>query len=79
MLGKLKDYINDKEFRLTLFNDRIYVVNYLKIIALEDERISFLTSDSRIVIKGTNLCLNKLLEDEVLISGVVSSIGVFYD
>ena len=79
MLGKLKDYINDKEFRLTLFNDRIYVVNYLKIIALEDERISFLTSNSRIVIKGTNLCLNKLLEDEVLISGVVSSIGVFYD
>lgn len=79
MLRKIKEYINDNEFRLTVFTDRIYVMNYLKIISLEDERISFLTDKGRVIIKGENLCLNKLLDDEILISGVVSNIEVFFN
>lgn len=79
MLNRIKEYINDNEFRLTVFTDRIYVVNFLQIISLEDERISFQTSKGRIIIKGTNLCLNKLLEDEVLISGTVSNIEVEFN
>lgn len=79
MLRKIKEYINDNEFRLTVFTDRIYVMNYLKIISLEDERISFLTDKGRVIIKGENLCLNKLLDDEILISGIVSNIEVFFN
>ena len=79
MLRKIKEYINDNEFRLTVFTDRIYVMNYLKIISLEDERISFLTDKGRVIIKGENLCLNKLLDDEILIIGIVSNIEVFFN
>lgn len=78
MLNKIKDYINDKEFRMTMFIDRIDIINYKKILSLEDERISFLTSKGRIIIKGNNLCLNKLLDDEILISGNVLNIEVDY-
>lgn len=78
MLKKIKDYINDKEFRMTMFIDRIHIINYLKIISLEETRISFLTSKGRVIIKGNNLTLNKLLDDEVLISGNVTNIEVDY-
>lgn len=76
MLNRIKDYINDKEFRMTIFIDRIHIVNYYKILSLENNRISFLTSKGRIIIKGNNLCLSKLLDDEVLIGGIVSSVEV---
>ncbi len=79
MFQSIKDYINDNEFKLTIFEDRVYVANYSKIISLEDERISFLTRKGKIVIKGNDLCLNKLLEDEVLISGRVSNIEVDFN
>lgn len=79
MFNHIKEYINDNEFRFTIFEDRIYVMNYLKIISLEEERISFLTKKGRIIIKGRNLCLNKLLDDEVLISGLVSNIEVDFN
>ncbi len=79
MFQSIKDYINDNEFKLTIFEDRVYVANYSKIISLEDERISFLTHKGKIVIKGNDLCLNKLLEDEVLISGRVSNIEVDFN
>ena len=76
MLNRIKDYINDKEFRMTIFTDRVHIINYLKILSLEDERVSFLTTKGRIIVKGKNLCLNKLLDEEVLISGKVLDIEV---
>ena len=79
MLNKIKDYINDQEFRMTIFNDRIHIINYLKILSLEDERVSFLTTTGRVIIKGKNLCLNKLLDDEVLVSGKVLNIEVDFN
>lgn len=80
MLNKLKDYINDNEFRMTIFCDRIYVVNYIEVLSLEEERVSFSTEKGRIVIKGNHLTLNKLLDKEILVSGNVSNIEVdFHD
>ena len=77
MLNRLKEYINDNEFRLTVFSDRVHVMNFLNIFSLEEERISFLTSKGRVIIKGKNL--NKLLDDEVLISGTIMNIEVDFD
>ena len=79
MLNRLKEYINDNEFRLTVFSDRVHVMNFLNIVSLEEERISFLTSKGRVIIKGKNLCLNKLLDDEVLISGTIMNIEADFD
>lgn len=79
MLNRLKEYINDNEFRLTVFSDRVHVMNFLNIFSLEEERISFLTSKGRVIIKGKNLCLNKLLDDEVLISGTIMNIEVDFN
>ena len=79
MLNRLNEYINDNEFRLTVFSDRVHVMNFLNIVSLEEERISFLTSKGRVIIKGKNLCLNKLLDDEVLISGTIMNIEVDFD
>lgn len=79
MLNKIKEYINDNEFRFTIFSDRIHIINFLKILSLEEERISFLTEKGRFIIKGKGLSLHKLLEDEVLISGDISSIEVDHD
>ena len=79
MFNTIKDYINDKEFRMTIFTDRIHIINYLQILSIEDERVAFLTNKGRIIIKGNNLCLNKLLDDEVLVSGFVSNIEVDFN
>lgn len=79
MFNRIKEYINDDEFRLTVLENRIYIINYLKIISLDDDRISFLTKKGRVIIKGSKLSLNKMLDDEVLISGIVSNIEVDFN
>lgn len=79
MFNRIKEYINDDEFRLTVLENRIYIINYLKIISLDNDRISFLTKKGRVIIKGSKLSLNKMLDDEVLIGGVVSNIEVDFN
>ena len=79
MFNRIKEYINDDEFRLTVLENRIYIINYLKIISLDDDRISFLTKKGRVIIKGSKLSLNKMLDDEDFIGGVVSNIEVDFN
>ena len=79
MLSKVKDYILDNEFRITLFEDRILIVNFIKILSLEESRVSISTGYGRMVIKGREFTLNRLLEHEVLISGTIDTVEVFYD
>lgn len=79
MINKIRNYIMDKEFRLTLFKDKLYVINYNKIISLENTNISFKIDKGKIIIKGNNLVLKKLLDKEILVKGKISSIEVKYD
>ena len=79
MLEKLNQYINDKEFRFTVFDNKIHVINYKRIISLEDNFISFQSQNKKISITGKDLICNKILQNEMLISGIVSKIEVIND
>lgn len=76
MLEKLSNYIVDREFRLTLFKDMVNVINYSKIISLEENYISIIANEKKILIKGNNLVLKKILDNELLIKGIINSIEV---
>ncbi len=79
MIENIKNYIKDIEFRLTIYFDKIHIVNYSKIISLENDRISLLGGDKKIVITGNNLVLSKLLDDEILIVGELLTLEVLHD
>lgn len=79
MIDKIRDYIRDDEFRLTVFKDRLHIINYLEILSLSNKQISVDTGDNLIVIKGENLILNKLLDNEILITGKIYTVEELYD
>lgn len=76
MLDKINNYINDTEFRFTVYENKINIVNYTRIISLENNYISIKSINKKIIITGNNLILNKLLDKEMLISGNISKIEV---
>jgi len=79
MSNFISNYINDKEFRFTVYENKIHIINFNKIITLEDNYISLLSNNKRISIKGSNLVLVKLLDNELLIKGNITSIEVLND
>ena len=76
MLEKISNYVNDKEFRLTLYNDKIHIINYKKIISLESNYLSILCLNKKILVTGNNLILSKILDNELLIKGTINNIEV---
>lgn len=79
MSNIISNYINDNEFRFTVFNNKIHIINFNKIITLEDNYISLLSTNKRINIKGNKLILLKLIDDEMIIKGNISNIEVLND
>ena len=77
MFNNIRNFINDSEFKLTLFKDKVHLINYEEILSLDTNRISFQTDTGIVVIKGENIILNKLLDKEVLLKGKIASIEVF--
>ena len=70
----LRTYISDVEFRVNLYKDKVHIVNYTKIVTIEKSRISIGYSSGMLIIKGKDLALKKLLDDEILIKGIINSV-----
>lgn len=79
MLSRVKDYILDQEFRLTLLEGRFLAINFIKILSLEEDRVSFSVAFGRVVVKGESFTLQRLLDNEVLVGGVVEGVEMFYE
>ena len=76
MFNKINNYLEDNEFKFTVYEDKLHIINFQKIISLEDEYISILNKNNKITFQGTNYKLKKLLEDEMLVKGNITKIEV---
>lgn len=76
MLDRLYDYVSDNEFRFTVYENKFNAINFKRILSLEDNFISILSDNKKITVKGDNFILNKLVKDELLITGTIKKIEV---
>lgn len=78
-LDKLRDYIVDNEFRITFFENRTHVMNYLELLSLGSDRIALKTAHLSITLWGEDLVLSKMLEQEIMILGRITKVEMTYD
>lgn len=73
-MSYLRTYIEDNNFRFSYIGNQLDVINYLRINYMEDSKVSLHYKEGNIVIKGNNLRIKKLLDDEILIVGDIENI-----
>ena len=73
-IKKIINYINNKDFKIIFINNSVNVVNYSKILEIKSDIITIENNDRLVFIKGNDLKLNKLLDNEILITGIISKI-----
>lgn len=74
MFSTIKNFVNDNKFNLSIFDNCIHINNYQEIITLEETRVSVTSAYRMITIKGKNLSINRLMDNEILISGEVKEV-----
>jgi len=73
-IRKIVNYIKDSNFKIIYFNNSINVINYDSVLEVKENIVSLKKEDKIIHIKGEDLRLNKLLEKEILITGMIKII-----
>lgn len=67
--SNLRNYIYQKEFKITIKKNMIDIENFTNIGKIENYEIVIYNNKEKITIKGKNLSVNKMLSSEVLILG----------
>lgn len=76
MYKYLREYIQNTEFKLTLLKGRVNITNYDKLLQIGNKEIILTSYDKKLIITGDSLAINKLLDDELLITGEITKIEV---
>ena len=74
LVRKVRDYLLDDEFKIIILNNKINISNYEKIEYLDIDKVIVKYENGKINIKGENITVSKLLNNEILISGSIKEI-----
>ena len=74
MINKIINYIKDDELKINYSNNKVNIVNYEKILEVKNDVVTLIKSNKVINVRGNDLKLNKLLDNEILITGIITKI-----
>ena len=74
LVRRARNYLLDEMFNMRVLKNKVDICNYESIGYLDDNLIIINYDDGEIKIKGENLVVSKLLNDEILISGKINNI-----
>ena len=74
LVRRARNYLLDETFNMRVLRDKIDICNYESIGYLDNDLIIIYYEDGEVKIKGKNLVVSKLLDDEILISGNINNI-----
>ncbi len=74
MFQKLERRIFDRQYRLFLTEDFLNITDISKVLILEPAIILVAIGSIQIEIRGENLVLKQMMDDEILITGTVLQI-----
>lgn len=74
----LINFLYDKDYYITVYEDNIFVFNYLELLDISDNLVVLKLKLFELRILGNNLLVKRLTKEEILICGKIESIEFNY-
>jgi len=74
LISKVRSYLIDDEFMINIYNNQIHLINYESIMHFDSTKVLIKCPSNTVSITGNNLVVTKLLDTEILISGVIKGL-----
>ena len=74
LINGLRDYVYDNEFEIKVMKNKVNIVNYKEIGHFDSDKIIVNYLEGILIIKGNNLVVSKLMNDEILICGEIKAL-----
>lgn len=73
-IDKLRSYVLENDFKMTILDDKIDIINYLSVEHFDLNKVIIECPKGYIHINGNNLVVTRLVTDEILITGSIKTI-----
>lgn len=74
MINKIINYIKDEKFKIIYANNSVDVMNYDTLLEVKSDVVTLTKEDKLLFIRGKDLKLDKLLDNEIIITGLILTI-----
>ena len=74
MIDNIKNYLYDKKYFINIYEDYIHIFNYKELKEFKDDLIIVSMPDFKLTIKGNSFFVTKMLANEILVKGKISSL-----
>lgn len=74
IIDGIRNYVIEQKFEIRIINNKVDVINYKDIGHFDSNKVIINYSDGSVVIKGNNLVVSKLMNDEILIGGEIKGL-----
>lgn len=74
MINKIINYIKDENFKIIYANNSVDVMNYDTLLEVKSDVVTLTKEDKLLFIRGKDLKLDKLLDNEIIITGLILTI-----
>ena len=74
LYNALQDFLYDKNYFVSIFEDKIYIYQYQDIKLISSEKIIVKLLNFDLEIKGRNLYIIKMNKEELMIKGFVNEV-----
>lgn len=76
IINKLDNYINEKKYSMIYKDNKLDIINYTEIEEFTSTLITIRYKKNLYNIKGDNLVISRMLDNEILITGNIQSITI---
>lgn len=76
LLQSISTFLKNNSYNINISKNNLYINNYNKIDTISDKYISIYIEDIKLIIKGINFKVIKMLDKEILINGQIESIEI---
>lgn len=76
IINKLDRYLEDKNYEIIIKENKVNIINFKEIIDFSASKITLRCDNKIINIEGKNLIIGKMLDDELLITGLIYNIRI---
>lgn len=73
-ISRVRGYLLEEELKITAGINYVNVVNYEEILHFDNHEVKLKCTNTKITITGEKLVVNKLVNDEVLVCGLIQKI-----
>ena len=74
IIDNIKSFLYDKDYFINIFENYIYVFNYLDLNHFSDKEISLKLENFDVDIIGKDLSIIKMMDKEILIEGYIEKV-----